>query len=106
MLVATALSQALLYAPSAFYGYPWKPMYNSWAGDNYVTAFQHFATQHGSPLNLALHVVALTVQVLGNAATLAHIDKTLFPAAAPLRPLSALNAWIWSISIIATGAPI
>lgn len=50
--VARTLSSALLYAPGAFFFYPWKPLMNALVGDSYGVAYAHFRRDHSDPLNL------------------------------------------------------
>ena len=100
----TVLSQALLYAPNAFYCYPWKPLLNEVAGNSYDIGLQHFKDQHATPLNLALHVVALFVQILGNSTFLAHVDAALFPQW-PRLPLTACTSVVWAVYLLASPAP-
>lgn len=107
-LVATKLSSILLYAPGAFFFYPWKPVMLALAGDRYEVGFDFFRRDHSDATNLALHTVALMWQLLGNFGLLAAIDASLWPGRIalpyglllPERPLSYLTAVSWVTTLI------
>ena len=76
-VVLLRLLQVLLFAPAPFFCYPWKPLLNAIFGDSYGPGIQHFRHGHYGRVNLALHCVALCVQVGGNVALLAAIDNAV-----------------------------
>jgi hypothetical protein len=112
--VVRTLSSALLYAPGAFFFYPWKPLMNALVGDSYGVAYAHFRRDHSDPLNLVLHAVCLTLQVLGNFGLLRYADAIAppLPFAGALPPVlaarwvSALTATTWAVSLGAQPAPL
>ena len=69
---------SILYAPGAFFFYPWKPVMQALAGDRYDVGFAFFRRDHTDPTNLALHTVALAWQLLGNFGLLGLVAM-LFP---------------------------
>lgn len=104
-----ALSSATLYAPGAFFFYPWKPVAQLLVGDPYAVGYKFFRRDHSTTQNLALHLVALGWQLLGNFGLLACVDalpilapfKTVYSA----RPVSALTAVLWSLMLLSSPAP-
>ena len=112
--ILTLLSSILLYAPGAFFFYPWKPVMQALAGDRYDVGFAFFRRDHTDPTNLALHMVALAWQLLGNFGLLAAIDASLWPGRIslpggfllPERPLSYVTAISWVATLIFSPAPL
>ena len=102
------LLQPLLMAPGPFYFYPWKPVVNAVAGDDYMTGYKHFASGHSHFVNLALHCVCLFIQVFGNFGLLNVIDGRINQPVQGVRILSALSAISWSayLLVAAKGAPL
>ena len=108
------LSSALLYAPGAFFFYPWKPVMNALVGDGYGTAYSHFRRDHNDAHNLVLHVVAFALQVLGNFGLLSFVDQVApaqsiaaaLPPVLAARWVSALSAGTWVLLLIAQPAPL
>lgn len=105
--LSVRLSQALLFVPGAFYGYPWKPLVNLVGGSSYDHGYAHFRQQHRCSLNLALHIVALCYGLLANFCLLDVIDGFLpqIPHTAWLRWFSLLTALTWSVCLLCTPAP-
>jgi hypothetical protein len=111
-----ALSASLLYAPGAFFFFPYKPIVNALIGDTYLTGYKHFRRDHSDATNAALHVVALGLQLSGNFGLLYFADGALvrhFPAAASafgfgphFRVLGGLTAAIWATTLLLSPAPI
>ena len=98
---------ALLYAPGAFFFFPWKPPVQLLVGDSYATAYRHFRRDHSDPTNLLLHLVALTWQLGGNFGLLAALDGALFDVTlARHRPLATLTALAWGVTLLASPAPL
>jgi len=100
----------MLYSPGAFFFYPYKPLAHLLWGDSYAVAYKHFRRDHSSALNLVLHVVALSWQLLGNFGLLGCVDDLLHPhvtKALPWlsRPLSTSTALLWSATLLASPAP-
>ena len=104
--MTTRLSSALLYAPGAFFFYPWKPLALLSAGDTYAAAYSHFRRDHSDPTNLILHAVALCWQLAGNFGLLAALDRLLVGDELwPSGPLSALSALSWAGTLVLSPAP-
>ncbi|KNC50574.1 uncharacterized protein AMSG_00735 [Thecamonas trahens ATCC 50062] len=106
--MATLALQTLLYAPGPFYCYPWKPVVNALAGDGYATAYKHFRRDHRTAPNLALHMVCLVFQVLGNFALLDTLDNIVAPLlqGSPIaRPIAAVTAAGWALALATAPAP-
>merc|ERR1712086_156771 len=111
MLIVTLLSSVLLYAPGAFFFYPWKPLMQWAVGDTYAVGYKFFRRDHNDPTNICLHFVALGWQLLGNFGFLAAIDALLlqqFPSAAQVtvRPFSQGTAFAWSLTLLMSPAPV
>ena len=49
---------SILYAPGAFFFYPWKPLIQLAVGDSYASAYRHFQRDHSDLTNVLLHCVA------------------------------------------------
>ena len=96
-----------LYAPGCFFFYPWKPLGHAAWSDSYATAYEHFRRDHSIGSNLALHIVALAWQLLGNFGLLTTLDSRLGLATAlGIRPLSAATACMWATSLLLSPAPV
>ena len=108
------LSSALLYAPGAFFFYPWKPVMNALVGDSYDTAYAHFRRDHSDAHNLVLHVVAFVLQVLGNFGLLNFLDQfalvpslvAVLPPVLAARCISTLSAGTWILLLAVQPAPL
>jgi|MDTC01.1.fsa_nt_gb hypothetical protein len=113
------ISSLFLYAPGCFYFYPWKPAFQALCGDSYQKGYEYFRRDHSDATNLALHLVALVWQLLGNFGLLCQIDEYMqgsvfwgrmwlgpvANAGLGLRPVSALTAFVWSGTLLASPAP-
>jgi hypothetical protein len=105
------ISAPLLYAPGAFFFYPWKPLVNAHIGDKYEIGYEHFHRDHSDPTNAALHIVALCLQLVGNFGLLNVVDDMIalhYPFARtilPFRFIGAFTACIWMRTLIISPAP-
>jgi hypothetical protein len=110
-MITIALSSAALYAPGAFFFYPWKSAMNALVGDRYEIAYKHFRRDHSDSANLAMHVVALVFQLLGNFGLLAAVENMfLRKSDVPSLPfgvglLPAITAATWIFSVLTAPAP-
>jgi hypothetical protein len=112
-MVAIGVSSAILYAPGAFFFYPWKSMMNALVGDSYEIAYKHFRRDHSDSANIAMHIVALVFQLLGNFGLLSSIDNILVKKsgfsseiAQPFGGLlPAITAALWILSVLTAPAP-
>ena len=113
-MVLTLLSSAILYAPGAFFFFPWKPVMQALGGDSYEVGYKHFRRDHSDPTNLCLHIVALAWQLLGNFGLLSTLDaqhvgdtiRGLSPALGHMgRPLSTVTAVLWVLTLVTSPAP-
>lgn len=111
--MSAILSSCLLYAPGAFFFYPWKPVAQYLLGDRYDTGLRFFCRDHSDPTSLALHLVALVLQLAGNFGLLATVDATLWPDRLslggyplPERPLSYVTAVAWVGTLLVSPAPL
>jgi len=95
---------ALLYAPGAFFFYPWKALALLSVGDTYAVAYKHFRRDHSDATNLLLHGVALSWQLLGNFGLIAAVDRVLFPHV-NFRPISTLTSISWMATLQLSPAP-
>lgn len=91
-----------LYAPGCFFFFPWKPLGLAAWGDSYASAYKFFRRDHSLGTNLALHIVALVWQLLGNFGLLTTLDERLGFAG---RPLSAVTACMWVFTLLLSPAP-
>lgn len=73
------VSQAILYAPGAFFFYPWKPLMNLFVGDSYETAYRHFRRDHSYAVNIVLHVICLWLQLFANFMLLHYVETHFLP---------------------------
>lgn len=106
--IITAFVSSLIYAPGAFYFYPWKPLVQFVFGDPYPVGFKFFRRDHSDPTNVALHFVGLVWQVLGNFGLLGALDAQAFGTTSSLgrlRPLSFLSATLWTGVLLLSPAP-
>ena len=86
-------ASCLLYAPGAFFFYPWKPLMQLLVGDTYATGYKYFRRDHSKPTNIVLHGVALVWQLLGNFGFLAVADASLRTTLCNGRPV-ARSKWL------------
>jgi hypothetical protein len=109
-LTLTLVGSVLLYAPGAFFFYPWKPFAQAAFGDSYHVGYAFFRRDHSEPTNVCLHLVALLWQLLGNFGLLNAVDRAVAPLLpAPLgvhRPLSMLTAALWVVTLMLSPAPL
>lgn len=96
------LIAVLVYAPSAFYFYPWKPLLQYAVGDTYHAGYKFFRRDHSDPVNLCLHFVALSWQLCGNFGLLAAIDAAVTSWG---RPISCFCAVSWILLLRGSPAP-
>lgn len=104
------LSGLILYAPGAFFFFPWKPPMQLLFGDTYEAAYHHFRRDHSDATNVVLHCIALVWQLLGNFGMLAAVDDLMFGGAVEvgtlhLRPCLTLTALSWCITLLLSPAP-
>lgn len=105
--MATLLASIVLYAPGAFFFYPWKPVMQLLVGDPYEVGYKYFRRDHSDASNLCLHVVALIWQVFSNFGLLTLLDDALLPPSmAPLRPLATSTAILWAVTLFLSPAPL
>ena len=104
-MLAQHASSVLLFAPGAFFFYPWKPVMLYLAGDSYSVGYRHFRRDHSIGINLALHCVSLCWQLVANFGFLNAIDQRL-TLTVLARPLSLCTAIMWSVTLIISPAPI
>lgn len=101
MTVGARLGSAALYSPGAFYFNPLKGLLQYAVGDSYDVGYKYFIRDHSEPNNLALHMIALVWQLVGNFGLLACADKAL--GVTFIAPVTAL---IWIATLFAGGAPL
>eukprot|EP00239_Pterosperma_sp_CCMP1384_P004277 CAMPEP_0197856876 /NCGR_PEP_ID=MMETSP1438-20131217/29399_1 /TAXON_ID=1461541 /ORGANISM="Pterosperma sp., Strain CCMP1384" /LENGTH=344 /DNA_ID=CAMNT_0043472493 /DNA_START=311 /DNA_END=1345 /DNA_ORIENTATION=- len=113
-LVSMKIAQSLLYAPSAFYFYPWKPFMNAVVGDTYRVAYKHFRRDHSDSANMLMHFICLFLQLLGNFGFLNALNGSLMRSIPRLHmkhfeteliPLLTALLWIAYLLIAASDAP-
>jgi len=106
----TLVGSVLLYAPGAFFFYPWKPFAQAAFGDSYGVGYAFFRRDHSETTNVCLHLVALPWQLIGNFWLLNAVDRAVSPMLpAPLgvhRPLSTLTAALWVMTLMLSPAPL
>ena len=101
MRAATRLSQALLYAPGAFFTHPLKPLLFWLLGERYSLGYAHFRRDHSAPTNLRLHLACAALQLGANFALLHELDDKIGGG----RLLSTLAAGGWSLCQLLSPAP-
>lgn len=101
MTIGAALGSAALYSPGAFYFNPFKGLLQYAVGDSYDVGYKYFIRDHSEPNNLALHMIALVWQLVGNFGMLACADKAL--GMTLIVPSTAL---VWIATLFAGGAPL
>ena len=80
MSLSTSIISSLVYAPGAFFFFPWKPAVQAYIGDTYEVGYKFFRRDHSEPTNVCLHLVALAWQLLGNFGVLNTLDAKMFGA--------------------------
>lgn len=108
MSLSTSIISSLVYAPGAFFFFPWKPAVQAYIGDTYEVGYKFFRRDHSEPTNVCLHLVALAWQLLGNFGVLTTLDAKMFgdnTLLSQIRPLSALTAMQWAALLVMSPAP-
>lgn len=105
----TSTCGSLLYSPGVFYFYPFKPVLHAAIGDSYDVGYKYFRRDHNEPTNVALHLVALVWQLLGNFGLLKTLDIAIRDHGHTLdivdRPLSLSSAVLWALMQLFSSAP-
>jgi hypothetical protein len=97
----------LLFSPGPFYCFPPKVMTHRAMGSDFEQAYYHFRQNHRNAVNLALHFVCFFVQIFGNFALLAEIDRRSGHELVPgVRTLSAITAAVWITTNALSQAPL
>lgn len=104
-----AITKLALYGGAPFFGWPFKPLLNALAGNEYGPAYAHFRRDHQHPHNLAYHCLCLVLQLGFNYSLLADADDALQAETANKRTggivaLSTTALWILSL-LSAKGTP-
>mmetsp|Transcript_14362 Transcript_14362/g.39404 ORF Transcript_14362/g.39404 Transcript_14362/m.39404 type:complete len:323 (-) Transcript_14362:24-992(-) len=90
------LYNTMLYFMGPFFCNPTKPLLQSlWCNTNYDVAYVHFKRDHTKPNNLALHAVALCLQLSSNFALLHRLDELI--GSSSWGWLSGSTAALWAL---------
>jgi len=92
----TNVYNTMLYFMGPFFCNPTKPiLQNLWCNTGYQVAYEHFKRDHKKPNNLALHAVALCLQLSSNFALLHRLDELIGSSSWGL--ISGSTAALWAL---------